>query len=218
MAEPDGGINTWILDPRGRSPADEHVRAYVPIMGGWGIHPEVVANFSYGLWLYNSERFEVPLRSSAEFLATVQAKDGHWDSHWYAGSYYGTFKALALLAAVMPGHPAIQRGQQFLRSTQRTDGFWGDEEHDPLASAFALLSLLQVWDASDTERLALGMRALVSAQREGAWEARPWIQFGTLDGVERFGSATITTAFCVKALAGLVRRFGHHQCANLFVT
>jgi hypothetical protein len=46
-----------------------------------------------------------------------------------------------------------------------------------------------------------GVEHLMAMQhRTGRWPACRWIQFPTVDGEVAYGSETITTAFCLKAL------------------
>jgi hypothetical protein len=204
-AQPRGRIGTWLIDPLGQSAADERVLQYLAVMGGWGVHPEVVANFGYGLWLYDRERFADSLEGIADYLSTVQHADGSWTSRWYSGPFYGTYKALALLSAVRRRTGPITLARRFLRDTQRPGGAWGQTQAEALSTALAVLALLQVGAADDTGSIAAGVRALEAMQRDGVADACPWITFPTLDGIEVYGSAPITTAFTVKALAGYVR-------------
>ena len=205
-AEPGGGLPTWILDPIGAGADDERIRAYLHVMGGWGVHPEVVANAAYGLLLYDRDRFARPLERAADFLAASQHAGGFWNSRWYAGPYYGTFKVLAFLARIAPLHPCLERAREFLVRSQSANGSWGDDGGDPLSTALAVLALGAVGGGEgEREALARGRLALANAQRDdGTWRAVPWIVFGSLAGEQIFESATITTAFCVKAIAARV--------------
>ncbi|SDS74220.1 prenyltransferase/squalene oxidase repeat-containing protein [Actinopolymorpha singaporensis] len=205
--EPDGGINTWIIDPRGSSPADLAVRAYLPVMGGWGVHSEVVANFAAGLLRYDRVRFAVPLRKIAHYLAGAQEADGSWTSKWYAGPYYGTFRAVSVLAELLPGHEAIAHARRFLYARQNPDGSWGEGQPDPLDTALALLGILESGSAKDSEApVNRGLDALVRSQAaDGTWDPRPWIVFPTVDGPVTYGSRTMTTAFALKALVAADR-------------
>ncbi len=67
-SDEDGSFCTWILDPDGHSFAHERMRSYLSVMGGWGIHPEVVANLLYGLLLFDPTRYRAPLHRSATYL------------------------------------------------------------------------------------------------------------------------------------------------------
>jgi len=197
---PDGGVPTWAIDPRGDTPADAAVRAYLPIMGGWGVHPEVVANFAYGLLLYDRARFFGPLQRIAAYLEAVQTAAGSWTSAWYDGPYYGTFRATAVLGQIAPSSPSLARAREFVRARQRSDGGWGKDASEPLSTALALLALDELGAGHD-RGCAHALEYLRSTQRlNGRWPAVPWIRFPTVDGEVVYGSETMTTAFCLKAL------------------
>ena len=205
-AEPSGGIVTWILDPRGDTRADAIVRDYLPVMGGWGVHAEVVANFAYGLMLIDPARFAEPLQAIATYLEAVQNDDGSWTSKWYDGPYYGTFKAVAVLAHARPASLSLDRARAFVLSRRRPDGSFGDGDGDgdgaggALATALALLALDEL-GLSGKAAFAAGIANVLALQDEkGRWPACPWIRFPTVDGEVSYGSETMTTAFCLKAL------------------
>jgi hypothetical protein len=198
-AHADGGFSTWIIDRRGRSAADDAVRAYLPIMGGWGVHAEVVFNLLYGLLLYDRERYAEPLARATTFLRTSQDSEGWWPSRWYAGRFYGTFKATMVAAELCPADAALDRTRSLLARARLGDGGWGEGQSDPLSTAFALLSLARLGavpeEAADYLQWTQGS--------DGGWAACPWISFPTLDGTVTYGSRTMTTAFCLKALLAI---------------
>jgi squalene-hopene/tetraprenyl-beta-curcumene cyclase len=201
--DPSGGVVTWIIDPRGDTHADEAVRAYLSVMGGWGIHPEVVANFAYGLCLLDRVRFAGPLQNIAAYLERAQNSDGSWTSKWYDGPYYGTFRAAAVLRRVRPSSFSMDRARTFILTRQRHDGSWGEPLSSPLSSAFALLALDEL-DLTSEPAFERGIEHLKAMQhRTGRWPACRWIRFPTVDGEVAYGSETITTAFCLKALTAV---------------
>jgi squalene-hopene/tetraprenyl-beta-curcumene cyclase len=201
-AGPDGRIDTWILDPRGHSAADEAVRAYLGRVIRWkGAHPEVMANLLYGLILYDPVRYHAPLQRAAAYLLGAQEEQGSWPCPWYGGPYYGTFRAVSVLQAVKPGDPGLGRARAFLRGSQRPGGAWGAAEGDPLSTAFALLALAAAGTAADGPAVEAGAAYLVGTQEaDGGWPAVTWSSFLTGDGPVVYGSRTVTTAFCLKAL------------------
>jgi squalene-hopene/tetraprenyl-beta-curcumene cyclase len=201
-AGPDGGFSTWILDPRGRSAADDRLRAYLPVMGGWGKHAEVIGNLLRGLMLHDSCRYAESLARGAAYLESVQADDGSWASRWYTGPYYGTYRALAVLTGLRPPDaPALARARKFLFGSRKADGSFGEESDGPLSTALAALALASLGESPTAQD---AVRTLVERQdADGGWPACPWIVFGTTDGQEVYGSRTISTAFCLKALAAV---------------
>jgi len=204
--DPDGGINTWIIDYGSHALADESVLAYLPVMGGWGVHSEVVANLLSGILLYDRERFDQQLRQSARYLVSVQEEAGFWKSKWYAGPYYGTYKVVAVLNQLVPTNPhlttSLERAKTFVLDAQNADGGWGEHRSEPLSTALALLALSETCGHNDVEDAhTSGLKWLLTTQAsDGSWAACPWIAFPTVDGLVVHGSSTITTAFCLKAL------------------
>jgi squalene-hopene/tetraprenyl-beta-curcumene cyclase len=207
--QPDGGFSTWVLDRRRRSSADDAVRAYLAVMGGWGVHPEVMANLLWGLMLAHGRRYRGPLLRAASYLESVQEPDGTWKSRWYAGPFYGTYRVGAVLAELGLAPDARERAAEQLVQLQKADGGWGlekDEGTDPrtdeLSTALAVLALVGLGLAPDTAVIRRGVERLLLAQAEdGGWPAYPWIVFPTLDGLVTYGSRSMTTAFALKALA-----------------
>src|SRR5262249_27997679 len=119
--DPSGGVLTWIIDPRGDTYADEVVANYLYVMGGWGVHAEVVANFAYGLLLVDRVRFAEPLQRIANYLEGRQGTDGLSASKWYDWSFYGTFRAPAVLKDLCIGSSCMERARNFVLLHQRHD-------------------------------------------------------------------------------------------------
>lgn len=202
----DGSFCTWILDPAGYSSAHQRMRDYLSVMGGWGTHPEVVANLLYGLLLYDPARYREPLRRSVPYLEKIQNPDGSWSSKWYCGPFYGTWRAAAVLGRLTPGSEALIRSQNFLRARQQASGGWGEENPEPLSTALALLALCAGGTGTNAAALSAGAAYLSRTQQpDGGWPSCPWISFPTIDGPVVHGSRGVTTAFCLKALLAAER-------------
>lgn len=215
--DPDGGVPTWLVDPRGLGAGDAAVRDYLPVMGGWGVHTEVVANAAEALRLYRREWHADRVAAMTDFLLQAQEPDGSWASRWYLGPYYGTYKVAAVVAAEAPAHPAGERALAFLRAGQREDG-WGlaGRSPDALSTALAVGALAALARETDLPALARGVGQLLAWQDEdGLWPAEPWIVFGTMAGEEAFGCPAITTAYALSALAAAVRRMGYAELPRL---
>ena len=208
-SEDDGSFCTWILDPRGASFVHQRMQSYLDVMGGWGIHPEVVANLLFGLWLYDPVRYRESLHRSVRYLEAVQEPEGYWKSKWYTGPFYGTWRVVSVLSRIAPASDGLRRSQQFLLSTANAGGGWGEHGTEPLSTALAMLALCSSPTGRDTGVLSAGLARLNEAQgHDGAWPSYPWIYFPTIDGVVNHGSASITTAFCLKATLAASRVLG----------
>lgn len=193
-----GGFSTWVLDPSMPGALDRQMSAYISVIGGTGVHPEVVANLLGGLQLYDPARYVNEIQREVAYLERKQDPGGWWDSVWYAGRFYGTYKAVAVLSRLSAGTDATLRAGAFLESSQREDGGWGEATSDPLACAHALLAYACV--GGPIECFRRGAEFLLAAQHEdGTWPAVPWVQFPTLDGMQSYSSSAATTTFALRA-------------------
>jgi hypothetical protein len=206
-ARPDGGFSTWILDPNGCSELDQTMHSYIEVTESAGVHPDVVANLLYGLILYDPERYHDVLLRAVPYLEAVQDDRGFWRSRWYAGPYYGTYRAVSALSCLIPDSGVLERARTFCLRSQRSDGSWGERRSDPLATAFAILALAKLDRSLEDTAIEQGVSYLIGTQEaDGGWPASPFISFPTSDGagLHRYASRTITTTFCLKALLAIV--------------
>jgi Squalene-hopene cyclase C-terminal domain len=206
-----GGFPTWILDPALPGRLDRIMSAYVSVIGGTGVHPEVVANLLVGLLYYDPARFAHHLQRGVGYLERTQDPGGWWESRWYAGRFYGTFKAAAVLGRLAPGGDAARRARAFLLASREDggrrrgdggrggDGAWGQDTSDPLATAHALLACAALGGIDHGVRAAAAECLLAQQRSDGTWPPSPWVQFPTLDGLQSHSSSTISTAFALKA-------------------
>lgn len=202
-AEMSGGIPTWILDPRAHAPGDRLLRDYVGVVGGGGVHPDVVANLVTALLLADPTRYERPVARATSYLAAAQETDGSWTSAWYSGPYYGTFRAAAALAGVTGHEEQRARARAFLGGRQKPEGGWEAGAAEPLSTALAVLGLRALDPEGGADAIERGVRRLAALQEaDGGWPASAWIQFPTKDGVVTHGSRIATTAFALKAVLG----------------
>ncbi|AHG93803.1 hypothetical protein J421_6268 (plasmid) [Gemmatirosa kalamazoonensis] len=217
MQQPDGAIETWLvdpaLDPAWRAWYERQIAEY----WGPGAEPEVVANFASALLAWRPTACR-PAARAAAWVASRQRADGAWDSTWYVGPYYGTFVAARLLRAVATILPdaaaSLERARAFLLDTQHVDGGWGvGIAADASSTAFALLALTEAAhrgpDDAARAAIARAARWLVLAQRSDArWLAtvdfvsfdlhRQWPALG--ERTRFFRSTTVTSAFAGAAL------------------
>src|SRR3954463_9776936 len=111
--------------------------------GRWGL------NYIYGTWSVlcalnaaGVDRHDPAIRKAAEWLISIQNPDGGWgdDASSYRLDYKGYERApttasqtawalLGLMAAGEVEHPAVQRGVQYLISTQTEKGLWDEQRY-----------------------------------------------------------------------------------------
>jgi squalene-hopene/tetraprenyl-beta-curcumene cyclase len=212
-AEEGGAIPTWVLEPEARTDLERTMRAYVELTQSGGAHPDVVANLVSALVLLGEPRHREGVGRAVTYLEAAQDERGAWASRWYAGPYYGTYRAVSALALAAPSSPALDRAGAFLLSTRRDDGGWGAPESEPLATAFAAIALAHIQERRENEsEIAAVLQEAASYQAgaqepDGGWPACAFISFLRSDGatVHSYGSRTVTTAFCLQALLAVSR-------------
>ena len=212
---PDGSFNTWIIDPNDNSTHARKMAEYIEVIGGKGTSADVVSNLIMGLLYYDKYKYKSQIASGINYLIKQQNEQGYWESKWYWGKYYASFRVLSVLCDILPGNKAIHLSQQFIRISQNDDGGWGDIKSDPLNTAFALLCLL---NSNDSDIINKGLSYLASTQlKDGSWPKIPFVKMETEDRTITYESRSITTSFCIKAL---VNHFIKNQilpniCLNL---
>lgn len=207
----NGAVDTWLADPDD----EDALRAKARMYEAWGEEPDldVVANALFGVCLYDKQAFGDVLRAGVSYLASVQHSDGSWSGHWYWGRTYPTWLCCRLLADVEPDCEPLARGLQYVLQAQHQDGGWGEPESTPLETAFGVLACdLQEGQPELDTAGRRGLSYLLGRQRSsGAWPASPFVkvdlsrlrlerQATTSAHVLTFKSATVTTAFCLRAL------------------
>lgn len=213
----DGSIQTWLVAPS--DPA--HLRAAmdwgVRACWGRGADPEVCARFYHALLAYDHRRFRSLALRGARYVCANQQPAGGWHATWYWGAVYGTSLCLGLLRALGSMPVEVERAQQFLFELQRPDGGWGVWQSVPLDTAIALLELIPALGENEhtlalAEAACRGVECLLQYQGlDGHWNASPWIKMEigrAQDAPARtatYQSATLTTAFCLRALLAVNR-------------
>ena len=203
-ARPDGSIATWLISPRD-DPADRRLMELgVSRFWGDGSDVDVCAHFYFALWTLDRERYGEVARRGARHVEEKQLSDGSWEATWYHGRAYGTALCLRLLRAVGTGEGAVSRAADFLSRA---------ESPDPQDTALALwAAAIAGRDLPEPSR-ERAITLLLDRQTDaGHWSASPWIKMdvGRAAGVKgrilTYGSATLTTAFCLRALLDARRR------------
>lgn len=211
---PDGAIETWLISPDD-DPADRAaMERGVALYWGSGADVDVCAHFYRALWTHDRVRYGKAARLGARHVQSRQRHDGAWEATWYHGSAYPAALCLHLLRAVGGSDDAVARGLEHLRGTSRPEGGWGEREADPQETALALWAIAC---ADGDVAAATSLRAvafLVDSQLpDGRWRASPWIRMdvgrarGGRGPVLSYGSATLASAFCLRALLA-ARRSG----------
>jgi squalene-hopene/tetraprenyl-beta-curcumene cyclase len=131
--------------------------------------------------------FQPVIDAAIDYLRKEQEADGSWFGRWGTNYIYGTWSVLVGFeaAGLSKDDPSIRRAAAWLKSVQREDGSWGEDNftyHDPsegkrgrfqTAMAFhtglALLALMAAGEAHSPE-VAAGVDYLLRTQgADGFW-------------------------------------------------
>ena len=210
----DGSFSTWIVD---KTECNELTRTMLDaIETKWGNIPdvEVIANLLYALVIYDADRFAAEIALGVEYISGRQKPDGSWHSSWYCGPYSGTFACARAISVAQPQHHSLSGAARFLEGCQRDDGGWGNQETTATDTALALMALICLHGsvAIDAVTIRRAITYLTGHQSpHGTWPRSPFIQMDTnrtvtLAGnsqpqIITYGSQTITSALCLKALS-----------------
>lgn len=126
------------------------------------------------------------LKRCVSFLKKEQETDGSWFGRWGTNYIYGTWSVLTAFetAGVAKEDPSIRKAVAWLKSKQRADGGWGEDNfsyHDSsirgefnvstaFHTALALLALLAAGE-TNTAETAAGVEYLLKTQKtDGFWK------------------------------------------------
>ncbi|MBT2375344.1 prenyltransferase/squalene oxidase repeat-containing protein [Pseudomonas fluorescens] len=130
------------------------------------------------------DRMASALQRGRHFLLAQQLDDGSWPGFWGINRVYGTLFALwGLRAAGCNGsHAALCRAATWLRSTQRSNGAWGEHfsgclsrtyvpsRHGRIPStAWAMLALLVATDGAESCLHRAAVWLIGRQQPDGGW-------------------------------------------------
>lgn len=195
----NGGIGTWIIPNKNRTPIQEKQILFNNTKWGTGPDVEVVANFLYVLHLFDKHTFGEIIRAGIQYLINEQSEAGCWASRWYYGNYYGTYVCLRILKEYEDmAVNSIKKALDFLKTNQNKDGgFGGNCISDPLSSSFALKSL-KIVDERKEHDISRTVSYLIKTQLDdGSWSTVNFIKPKVL---EPYKSKVLTTGLVLNAL------------------
>lgn len=135
----------------------------------------------------NHEEYLPALRNTIEYIRSEQEADGSWFGRWGTNYIYGTWSVLLGLEQtdVPKSDPMYGRAAAWLKSVQRDDGGWGEDNlsyHDEqkyrgryhfstaFQTAWAILGLIAAGEVNSPEVKAGINFLLRSQQADGVWE------------------------------------------------
>jgi hypothetical protein len=195
----DGGIKTWIL-PINKNEEEQIQHNFNTTKWGEGPDIDAMANFLIGLYLFDENKSYIQyFNKSCEYLIEHINDEGYWDSRWYYGKYYCTYKCTQLLLMSDRMISILQKKiVHFLETTQNKDGGWGlYKDSDSLNTSFALLCCKHLKDIDKTV-IAKGINYLLQKQgKDGLWEATNFIKPRHIDP---YKSRMISSIFTIDVL------------------
>jgi squalene-hopene/tetraprenyl-beta-curcumene cyclase len=209
-AREDGSFETWIVAPRDGPAERAAMTRGIELFWGRASDVEVVAHLCHAVSRFDPAAHRESLDRATAFITSQQRPDGAWAATWYCGPYYGTglcVRALRERAGTEASTAAIERAVRFLRGSRGADACWGDGQMAPMDTALAIWALHEADGLAGLPRADETIDALARMQAtEGSWTAAPWIRMGIgratgrIARVATYSSATLTTAFCLRAL------------------
>jgi squalene-hopene/tetraprenyl-beta-curcumene cyclase len=126
------------------------------------------------------------IAAGIQYLRREQEADGSWFGRWGTNYIYGTWSVLVALevAGVDPNQPYIRRAVEWLKSSQRPDGGWGEAcstycdtdlagrgcDSTSFQTAWAMLGLMAAGEA-DSPEVHRGVKFLLRTQMDdGFWK------------------------------------------------
>jgi len=150
---------------------------------------DVTARCTGFLALYGKPEQQNSMKQGLAYLFNEQEPSGAWFGRWGSNYIYGTWSVLEALrlAKVDTNHASINRAIQWLKSVQREDGGWGEnndtyfepqlagqfETSTSFQTAWALLGLMAAGETHSQE-VRKGIEFLLYRQsNDGLWDD-PW--------------------------------------------
>ncbi|MFB3081265.1 MAG: squalene--hopene cyclase [Nitrosomonadaceae bacterium] len=150
---------------------------------------DVSARCTGFLALYGKPEQQNSMKQGLAYLFNEQEPSGAWFGRWGSNYIYGTWSVLEALrlAKVDTNHASINRAVQWLKSVQREDGGWGEnndtyfepqlagqfETSTSFQTAWALLGLMAAGETHSQE-VRKGIEFLLYRQgNDGLWDD-PW--------------------------------------------
>ena len=150
---------------------------------------DVSARCTGFLALYGNPEQQDSMKQGLSYLFNEQEPSGAWFGRWGSNYIYGTWSVLEAfrLAKIDTSHESIIRAAKWLKSVQREDGGWGENNDTYFApklaglfrtstsfqTAWALLGLMAAGE-THSEEVSKGIKYLLSRQdNNGLWDD-PW--------------------------------------------
>lgn len=168
---------------------------------------DVNANFMSTLCFKEYDKYKNIIRGCLGWIYSKQNEEGTWASTWYVGNYYCGY-VLSKTFYILSNLEVIEKYLEFLLNSQNENGSWGSWSGNPLETAYAILSLVNIGNTGKDkgESVRKGVKYLLQTiNDDGHWYGCEFIKMGSgkiniSEQALRYRSATLTTMFCISAL------------------
>lgn len=118
--------------------------------------------------------YKVVIDNCLAYLRKGQEKDGSWFGRWGTNYIYGTWSVLTGFesAGVLKNDPGIRKAVTWLKSKQRADGGWGEDNY-----SYHGTNIRGVFYTSTAFHTALALLALLSAGEAGCAEVEAGVKY-----------------------------------------
>ncbi|MEQ1544562.1 squalene--hopene cyclase [Methyloglobulus sp.] len=127
-----------------------------------------------GRLVHQHPEYQAVIDNCIAYLRTEQEKDGSWFGRWGTNYIYGTWSVLAGFetAGVSKDDPSIRKAVMWLKSKQRTDGGWGEDNFSYHGN-----NIRGVFHTSTAFHTSLALLALLSAGEAGCREVESGVNY-----------------------------------------
>lgn len=122
----------------------------------------------------NNDEYREVLHECLNYLRSEQEADGSWFGRWGTNYIYGTWSVLVALevAGVNNTDPMVRKAVDWLKSIQRSDGGWGEDN-----ASYEDDNCLGRYDFSTSFHTAWGLLGLMAAGEGGSMAVRQGMDY-----------------------------------------
>ena len=173
----DGGARTYRplpARPDGKPPR------YIHAGSQWcAAHVCVTALVAEALFELPGGHTSPAVQAAAAFIRRRQTREGCWESFWWRGRAYSTYRAARLLSK-LGDRESLAAAARWARQSQREDGTWEKEPGSggtPFDTALGAATLQLLPDPESRTAVERAIAALLRAQRDdGSWDSSAWLR------------------------------------------
>lgn len=179
---------------------------------------EVNANFADALVRVDLKKYANVVDEIYGWLCQKQNSEGFWESTYYLGNYYAGYTVARLSNNFNDSNKVMDKFLDYILKSVNINGSWGANGGNPMDTAFALLSLVEIFNYNVPKNLYnLVNKAvdylILSRTRKGYWRGCEFMAFGegkrnSSQQMMRYRSFTCTTVLVIYTLVLIKSQIG----------